>query len=122
MEEWGGKYISKREAWETLKGMCASSDIQLQDVLEETEKEVMLELDTKADIVDEENAETSPLLANEEHNENSEKEILAISESDQLDSKESHIKGTQAEQEMIVLHKNTQGNIVYTKSRSKETV
>ena len=122
MEKWGGKYYTKGEAWETLKGICANSDIQLLDVLQQTEKEVMPELETKADIVDEENAETSPLLANEEHNENSEKEVLAKSESGQVNSKESHIKGTQAEQEMIVLHKNMQGNIVYTKSRSKETV
>ena len=90
MEEWGGKYYTKGEAWETLKGICASSDIQLQDILQQTEKEVMPELETKADIVDEENAETSPLLANEEHNENSEKEVLAKSESDQLDSKETY--------------------------------
>ena len=88
MEEWGDKYSTKGEAWETLKGICASSDIQLQDVLAETEKEVMPELETKADIIDEEYAETSPLLANEEHNENSEKEVLAKSESDQMNSKE----------------------------------
>ena len=86
MEEWGGKYNTKGEAWVTLKGICASSDIQLQDVLAEIEKEVMPELETKADIVDEENAETSPLLENEEHNENSGKDVLA--ESSQVNSKE----------------------------------
>ena len=166
MEEWGGKYNAKGEAWETLKGICASSDIQLLGVLVDTEKEVMPELETKADIVDEDNAETSPLLANEEHNKNSEKEGLAKSEPDQVNSKKaatktgiintnvtegtlldaeigkeavasdstreiqgkgqpeianvtkSHIKGTEAEQDMIVLHKNTPGNVVYTNTSS----
>ena len=84
MEEWGGKYSTKGEAWETLKGICASSDIQLQGVLEETEKEVMAEQETQADIADEEQGETSPLLA--KHNKNS--EVLAESESDRANSKE----------------------------------
>ena len=163
MEEWGGKYNTKGEAWETLKGICASSDIRLQDVLQQTEKEVMPEVETEADIVDEENEETIPFLANEEHNENSEKEVVGKSESDQMNSKEAakktiitnkndtegspldtkkgkeevvtsdgtkekqeerqpeiaHIKGTQAEQDMIALHENTtQGNVVYTKESS----
>ena len=171
MEEWGGKYSTKGEAWETLKGICASCDIQLQGILAETEKDVMPELETKADIVDEEKTETSPLLANEEHDENSGKEVLAESESDQVNSKEaaktgiinendteetlldaeigkevvvtsdetreiqgkgqpeisndnkSHIKGTQAEQDnMVVLHKNTQGNVVYTNESSVNKV
>ena len=169
MEEWGDKYSTKGEAWETLKGICASSDIQLQGILAETEKEVMPELETKADIVDEENAETNPLLGNEEHNENSEKEVLAKSESDQVNSNEaakktgiinanvtegtsldaeiekeeavasdgtreiqgkrqpeipkekSQTEGLQDEQDMVVLHKNIQGNIVYTNKSSINT-
>ena len=162
MEEWGGKYSTKGEAWETLKGISACFDIQLQGVLAETEKEVMPELETKADIVDEENAETSPLLANEEHNENSEKEVLAKSESAQVKKRtgiinendtegipldaevgkeevvtsdgtreiqgkrqpktanvnKEHNKETEAEQDMIVLQKNTLGNVFYTKESS----
>ena len=160
MEELGGKYNTKGEAWETLKGICASSDIRLQGLLAETEKEVMPELEIKADIIDEENEETIPFLANEEHNENSEKEVVGKSKSDQMNSKEAakktgitnkndtegspldtekgkeevvtsdgtkekqekrqpHIKGTQAEQDMIALHENTtQGNVVYTNESS----
>ena len=105
MKKWGGKYSTKGEAWETLKRLCASSDIQLQGVLAETEKEVIPEQETKADIVDEENAETSPLLTNEEHNENSGKEVLAKSELDQVNSNEA------AKKTRIIIENNTEGTM-----------
>ena len=55
MKEWGSKYDTETKAWEILKGICASSDIQLQDILAETENEVIPESATKIEVEEEPN-------------------------------------------------------------------
>ena len=75
MKEWGSKYNTETEAWEVLKGICGRSDIQLQDQVAETEKEILPEKKAKikdavnesdvpaqAEVIDETKSEQTPLM------------------------------------------------------------
>ena len=69
MKEWGSKYNSETKAWEALKGICGRSDIHLQGLLEETEKEVMPQPEIKEEpgIANEEDSERDPLMSETLH-------------------------------------------------------
>ena len=75
MKEWGSKYNTETEAWDVLKGICGGSDIQLQDKVTETEKEILLEtkatiedavnesdVPAQAEVIDETKSEQTPLM------------------------------------------------------------
>ena len=66
MEKWGSKYDTETEAWDVLKGICGGSDIQLQDKVTETEKEILSEkkatIEDAAEVIDETKSEQTPLM------------------------------------------------------------